>query len=482
MKISLPQIYIPKRARTTETTGAEWDALVQSIQELGIINPITVYQQDWMHTDAQNSVHTFITYQLICGERRFKATKQLGWAEIDCRIIPQPDSRTKMMLELDENRQRKDFYWQELVVLKGKLYYTLLETDPKMTQKKFSEDILGQSEAWTTVELALFDARDTYPDVFLIESETKAYQELKQHKLTSLMAEQNKRIKNCSEGATTEKSVLVSPIQNLQKNRQPEKILTPIPKIFPEAVEMLKSLPAAFVDGCVTDPQFGIQIQKVKRRNDGVLIYREGNKDTPEQYFTLMDSIFQELSRVLKPGASLYFFFSMIHYQELTMLLSVHNFTYWPHPIIWIKSHPEHIDPGSCQAPDIYPAMSYYPIMMCHNAGKKRPLVKMGQPNVLFGKPVHPANKTHPLEIPCAIYWEFMNRSYRPGDIIVDPFCGTGNSLLAGFRTGYTMIGSEISPQYRTIAENKVLEEVKKMGGIYVDKKEGKEKEWIDPV
>lgn len=45
--------------------------LKQSIEKVGLINPITINQD----------------YELLAGRRRFQATQELGWKEIECQIV-----------------------------------------------------------------------------------------------------------------------------------------------------------------------------------------------------------------------------------------------------------------------------------------------------------------------------------------------------------------------------------------------------------
>src|SRR4051812_6811505 len=75
----------------------ELEALKSSIQERGLINPISVMQRG----EAD--------FLIIAGERRFRAVSELGWQEIDARIWPQVTSTQEVeLLSLVENLQRKD--------------------------------------------------------------------------------------------------------------------------------------------------------------------------------------------------------------------------------------------------------------------------------------------------------------------------------------------------------------------------------------
>jgi ParB-like chromosome segregation protein Spo0J len=60
--------------------------LVESIKTIGLINPITVIQQK-------------DSYQIITGQRRFEAIKELGWQKIPCIIAESKDAYNKTLAE-----------------------------------------------------------------------------------------------------------------------------------------------------------------------------------------------------------------------------------------------------------------------------------------------------------------------------------------------------------------------------------------------
>ncbi|MFA6307756.1 MAG: ParB/RepB/Spo0J family partition protein [Patescibacteria group bacterium] len=70
------------------------DELAESIKQHGILQPIVVCR-------VGN------TYQLIAGERRFKAAELLGWTEVPV-IIKDVSDRDKLELSIIENIQRRD--------------------------------------------------------------------------------------------------------------------------------------------------------------------------------------------------------------------------------------------------------------------------------------------------------------------------------------------------------------------------------------
>ena len=75
--------------------GEKLEALADSIRSHGIIQPITVRRLEGDH------------YQIIAGERRWRAARMAGLSELPARIVD-ADDREAMVLALVENLQRED--------------------------------------------------------------------------------------------------------------------------------------------------------------------------------------------------------------------------------------------------------------------------------------------------------------------------------------------------------------------------------------
>lgn len=73
------------------------DELAQDIKENGLINPPVVTPE----------------FELIAGERRYRAMKSLGWQQIEVRVMSVQDALHKLKLEISENENRKEFSFAE---------------------------------------------------------------------------------------------------------------------------------------------------------------------------------------------------------------------------------------------------------------------------------------------------------------------------------------------------------------------------------
>jgi ParB family chromosome partitioning protein len=86
-----PNPYQPREGVDRESL----DGLVTSIRENGLLQPVLVRPVE----DGG--------WQIVAGERRFRAVQELGWAEVPV-VVREVDDRTMLVLALIENLQRED--------------------------------------------------------------------------------------------------------------------------------------------------------------------------------------------------------------------------------------------------------------------------------------------------------------------------------------------------------------------------------------
>lgn len=96
MLVQIKDIKIKKRVR--KDLGNLED-LKDSLRIYGLLNPITLNGK----------------YELIAGERRLQAARQLGWTSIQANILTNLSEVDQLEMELEENNQRKEFTDEELL-------------------------------------------------------------------------------------------------------------------------------------------------------------------------------------------------------------------------------------------------------------------------------------------------------------------------------------------------------------------------------
>ena len=70
-----------------------------------------------------------------------------------------------------------------------------------------------------------------------------------------------------------------------------------------------------------------------------------------------------------------------------------------------------------------------------------------------------PNNTIHPTQKPIGLFEELIINSTNEGDLVFDPFMGSGTTAVACMRTNRHFIGFEISPEYHKIIENRINNE-----------------------
>ena len=70
----------------------------------------------------------------------------------------------------------------------------------------------------------------------------------------------------------------------------------------------------------------------------------------------------------------------------------------------------------------------------------------------------------HPCTFPLRFPTVFIKALTDEGDLVFDPFMGTGTTAVACYETRRHFIGIEINPDYCKIAEKRIQEEREKYG------------------
>ena len=89
--------FISTLGRLREVDPAQVKSLAESIKEVGLINPITVYPRDIIRNGQ-----TVEGYGLVAGAHRLEACKSLGWSEVPV-VVVDLDDNDRIIAECDEN-------------------------------------------------------------------------------------------------------------------------------------------------------------------------------------------------------------------------------------------------------------------------------------------------------------------------------------------------------------------------------------------
>lgn len=235
-----------------------------------------------------------------------------------------------------------------------------------------------------------------------------------------------------------------------------------------DCVVGLKELPCECIDLVVTDCPYkiiagGVTIENKNNETTGVLSRRvisDGTRcsnkwlkknadDIPSavrsgKMFSNNDIDFgdwlPEIYRVLKQGSHCYIMINGRNLKELQIESEKVGFKYL-NLLAWKKNN---------LTPNKY-YMQQMEFVLLLRKGKARSINDMGTSNCLeipniIGK------KQHPTQKPVELMKIFIENSSDVGDVVLDPFFGSGSTLVAAAQSGRHYIGYEIDKQYCDIA------------------------------
>jgi DNA modification methylase len=67
-----------------------------------------------------------------------------------------------------------------------------------------------------------------------------------------------------------------------------------------------------------------------------------------------------------------------------------------------------------------------------------------------------PGNRNHPTEKPIDLLSHLIEKTTDPGDVVLDPFMGSGTTGVAAIRAGRKFIGIEIDPRFFAVAQARI--------------------------
>jgi len=99
-------------------------------------------------------------------------------------------------------------------------------------------------------------------------------------------------------------------------------------------------------------------------------------------------------------------------------------------------------------------------VMVAHKKGGKLAWsnADVAVPNVISIMP--PRDRVHPNEKPLSLVERFITWTTSQGDMVLDPFMGSGTTLIAAIRTGRRAIGIEIDERHFRTAVERVKREL----------------------
>lgn len=206
-----------------------------------------------------------------------------------------------------------------------------------------------------------------------------------------------------------------------------------------DAVAWLASLPSGSVDLIVTDPAYESLEKHRAKGTTTRLKVSDGSSNAWFDIFpnTRFEALLREAYRVLAKDSHLYVMCDQETMFVVKPIAEAVGFTFWK-PIVWDKVT---IGMG-------YHYRARYEFVLFFEKGKRR-LANLGTPDVLAFPRVR---NGYPTEKPVELSKVLIEQSSSPGDVVADPFMGSGSIGLAALETGRRFVGTDVSAHARETA------------------------------
>ena len=210
-----------------------------------------------------------------------------------------------------------------------------------------------------------------------------------------------------------------------------------------DAVTFLRGLADASVDLLVTDPPYE---SLEKHRRIGTTTRLKHSKSSSNDWFTIFpndrfEELFTEVYRVLARNRHFYLFCDQETMFVAKPIAERVGFRFWK-PIIWDK-----VKMGMG-----YHYRARYECVLFFEKGKRK-LNNLGIPDVLSVPRIH---RGYPTEKPVELLRILIEQSTTEGELVCDPFMGSGSAGVAAQQAGRRFLGCDISEGSMAVAGERI--------------------------
>jgi site-specific DNA-methyltransferase (adenine-specific) len=337
------------------------------------------------------------------------------------------------MLELEANLFRKDFTPAEEAAAIKELH--------ELKVGKYGQGGSGRSsgnnETWDISKTAklLGKSRGSVYNAMEMADLIEKFPQLKQAKKKGEIKKAARALEKLSQTA-----------MGLAKNKEvAEAGDNPYTVIHGDAIEHMLSVPKESIDILLTDPLYGIEADKLMQSVGGRCnspFTNSGYKinDNTDKAMLFYQILAKESFRFTTPRAHGYVFIGPEYFWILRDIFMLEGWRVHVKPLIWIKR-----EVGQCNVPTAWPASCYEMLMYIRKDAST--LVQEGRPDWLECPPVLPSQRRHPYEKPVELLKTLLERVCLPGQVVYDPFMGSGSALEAATILNLRSVGVDESAE-----------------------------------
>ena len=377
--------------------------------------------------------------ELIDGGRRLAACIM---AEIDVEftINDELDSLKMREIEFEANHQRESSTPAEEAIAIQDIHTRRCAASGRAVQGspgsgwtiKGTALLLGLSSGTVCTKLKIAEAVEQFPELRDCKTDEDI---LKIHKGIVKVANRAKALKNFTDNYTG----LSDSIGRIIFHARSE--------------DFLRVIPDQSVDIIITDPPYMLEIGSLSLGIGGVTggYNTSGFKYDDAKDLGIYTNLAKESTRICKDTSHAFVFISIDYFPLIRNLFIQAGWDVAPRPIIWCKPG------GSCNQPKMWLIPSYEVILFARRS--KALLEVEGCRDLIQGiNPVQ--DRQHPAEKPVELFRTLLKCVALPGKVMIDPFMGSGASLVAGIREKLHVSGCDILSEAVNVAREKVLKEL----------------------
>jgi site-specific DNA-methyltransferase (adenine-specific) len=210
-----------------------------------------------------------------------------------------------------------------------------------------------------------------------------------------------------------------------------------------DAVAWLQEQPPESVDLVITDPAYE---SLEKHRAVGTTTRLKHSKASSNDWFKIFPNarfpeLLPEIYRVLRKDSHFYLFCDPETMFVVKPEAERAGFRFWK-PLVWDKRT---IGMG-------YHYRARYEFILFFEKGKRR-LNDLGVADVISARRIHGG---YPAEKPVAVSEILVKQSSQPGELVADPFMGSGSVGVAAVKLGRRFIGNDLNPDALDVSRHRL--------------------------
>ena len=211
-----------------------------------------------------------------------------------------------------------------------------------------------------------------------------------------------------------------------------------------DCLEVISTLLDKSIDCLLTDPPYGTEYKSNRKQDVSNDLHKPIEGDTEVDAIKLISDCLAALDSKMKDDSHCYIFCDWEMYPQVTEI--VKQYFEIKNLLIWYKNNH---GAGDLKG-------SYAPIYECVIFGVKGGKKLQGDkriPDVLEEAKISSKDQVHPTEKPVPLLKTLLDQSCNEGEVVIDPFAGSGTTLEAAKSMGIGYIGCEVNDKNYELAK-----------------------------